>query len=85
MTHAGKPAGDKHATSPSVTVGASVRLDAYAVVMRAVEEGAAMAVSRWSRKGLTPRGLTDEHLASLREHVENEVGNALCEVLRFKP
>lgn len=73
----------RRGTSPAVPVSAPVRLNAYAVMSRAVDEGVAMGVSRWSRKGLVPDGLTEEHMESLRQCLEIAVSNAICEVMIF--
>jgi hypothetical protein len=56
---------------------ASVRLDAYGIVQRAVEEG----VSRGYRRAFKHTDAPGEE--SIRASIEREVMDALCEVLRF--
>jgi hypothetical protein len=56
---------------------ASVRLDAYGIVQRAVEEG----VARGYRRAFKHTDAPGEE--RIRASVEREVMDALCEVLRF--
>jgi len=65
-----------------VTISGSVRVDAYAVVERAVEDGARAGVARWLRH--REQGLVLDDRAALEEHIEREVLAALCDVLRFE-
>jgi hypothetical protein len=62
---------------PRTRVSGSVRVNAYEVVSRAVEEGVAYGYNRAHKHTAQP---TEEHL---REQVEAAVMNALCEVLDF--
>ena len=61
----------------SEKVGARVRVKAYDVVQRAVEEGARYAANRAFKHTDRP---TPENIADV---CEREVMNALCEVLEF--
>lgn len=58
----------------------SVRVDAYAVISRAVEEGIAYG---WHRvlKYHIGKGIPDE--ARVQDEMERAITNALCEVLKF--
>ena len=63
-----------------IPIDRQIRLNAYAVVDRAVEEGVACGLRR-ARKHLSyGQDPTDEQL---QDYVEREVMNALCEVLQF--
>lgn len=55
----------------------TVRVNLYAIVCRAVEEGVAYGIQRAYKYADRP---TRE---AVEEHVEREVLNALCEVLDF--
>ena len=58
----------------------SLRLRAYTVVSRAVEEGIAHGIQRYSKYNDTPITTRD----SLHEHLAREILNALCEVVEFE-
>ena len=65
-----------------IRAGATVHINAWAVISRAIEDGAILAVARWQRKGIAPpRGLTDEQAASLQQHIEDAISNALAEAI----
>jgi len=55
----------------------SLQVDVYNVVARAVEEGVAYGLRR------AYKHVDDPSQESIAEHVEREVLNALCEVIRF--
>lgn len=69
--------GDLFAEPEPLPVQAAVRLDAYGIVQRAVEEG----VTRGYRRAFKHTDAPGEE--SIRASIEREVMDALCEVLRF--
>lgn len=60
-----------------IAVGSTVRLDAFAIVERAVGEGVEAGWRRAHKHTDKPSG------AALQESIEREVMGALCEVLLF--
>ncbi len=68
---------DETKTRARVAVDAGVRVDAYAIVTRAVEEGVAVGYRRAHKHDDKPA----EDL--IREKVYDAVMESLCEVLRF--
>lgn len=76
-----------HNTASSAKRCRPIRLQTYAVIARAVEEGIAYGRQRYNKyhddtneqMRMTVRARID----SLTEHIEREVLNALCEVIRF--
>jgi hypothetical protein len=68
---------DGPASFEAMPVNAEVRLDAYAIVRRAVEEGVARGYRRAFKHSDAPSG------DWVREAIEQDVLSSLCEVLRF--
>jgi hypothetical protein len=65
------------AKSPKQAVQGSVRINAYIVLCRAIEEGVAVGWRQAHKHTADPTG------EALRDAMENEVLNALCEVFEF--
>lgn len=68
-------------TTPRVRVEARVRVDAYALVQRAVEEGLRFMVMRVEKHR---KPFPEEVRQALLDHGEHEVMMALLDVLRFE-
>ena len=59
----------------------SVKLQTYAVIARAIEEGVLYGLRRYDK--YNQHAITDHEINAVAEHVEREVLNALCEVIDF--
>jgi len=60
-----------------VVLQSDIRLDTYAVISRAVEEGVAYGLRRAWKHDDSPNE------EALQQHVESAVMNSLCEVIKF--
>lgn len=64
-------------------VAATVGVDVYRVIDRAVEEGIARGLYRSQKHVDADKALTSEQHAHLREHLQREIMGSLCDWLRF--
>ncbi len=65
-----------------VKVEGTVKLDGYRVISEAIELGISCGIRRADKHAEDP--LTDLQRARVQDHVEIEVMNALCEILKFE-
>lgn len=72
----------RSADSSPVNVAATVRVDAYAVISRAVEEGIGYGIGRlW--KYHDSDTMTEAYMREHEDAIYHAVTGALCEILRF--
>ena len=68
--------------NPKLKAKGVLQIDAYKVLMTAIEDGIGWGLQRADKHATDP--LTDAQRARLREHLELEIGNAICDILVFK-
>ena len=70
-------------TSKRVKASTDLRINAYAIITRAIEDGAAIGVRRAFKHREEPKGWTDEIAAAVADAIVEAQMNELCEVLNF--
>jgi hypothetical protein len=78
-----KPLSAAKRQNPRLSATTTVRLNAYAIISRAVEEGIAYGIGRlW--KYNTGDTMTEDYMREHQDRIYDAVMNDLCEVLEFR-